>query len=54
MLRLLAPLLESVLQAAVHSPEFRAWSVAELGPSALASLEEVRQALDRLCRDRGW
>ena len=54
MLRLIAPLLEGVLRAAVSDPEFRAWSMSSDGPGELAALEKVRQALDQLCRERGW
>jgi hypothetical protein len=54
MLRLVAPLLEGALSAALADSEFCAWVTATAGAPVLAELDQVRRHLCQLCRERGW
>lgn len=54
MLRLVAPLLEGSLRAALADSEFCAWVTATVGAPVLAELDQVRRYLSVLCRERGW
>jgi len=50
MWRMMAPLLESVLKAALDVPECRVW----LGPAREEYLGMLRAELDQLCEREGW
>lgn len=54
MLRMLAPLLEGVLMAALADDDFRRWVEAEFSAAHVEQLEQLRARLDVMCKARGW
>lgn len=54
MFRMIAPLLEGFLTAALHDLDFVAWLTSRRGSGFVDVLREFQSDLYNLCRERGW